>query len=292
MAFPLFALFKVGKKVAEHTGFVEAPDRNRPKKSAWIVLQILRFFTIIVLASVAVAEWSMIIKDGVPEAFFVFHAITHIAVSFFACFLIISEMGILKNYFFDNWPLFSDSHGLVWLGLTMILLGFKLLGNLTEEANSQDNLTMPLWRTVLAAGILNIIFGVFNVLCSFVYKTPMYTAREVRTFGSKLDGKNNAKEYDYETSTHRSESVREKPQPKWKRITRTFARGGKPNISHPMPVDESSQYSSDIEANYGYDDNRHHPEPRGSPIAPGVVRPPTALHPMNRYSEVSDMTRF
>ncbi|KAJ2905234.1 hypothetical protein MKZ38_005936 [Zalerion maritima] len=288
MAFPVFALFKIGKKVAEHTGFIEAPDRNRPKKSAWIVLQILRIFSIFVLVGVAVAEWCMIVKDGVPEAFFVFHAVVHAFVSFFVIFLILAECGLFKGYFYDNWPLLSDSHGLSWLGLIMIMLGCKMLGNLTEDANSQENLTMPIWRAVLAAGILSIIFGFFNIICSFVYKTPMYTSREVRCFGSKLDGKNSAKDYDFETSTHRTTSVRSEKQPAWKRLTRPFVgHGKKPSISAPMPADDA-HYGSDVES--GYDDRQ--PDPRGSPIAPGVVRPPTALHPANRYSEASYINRF
>ena len=292
MAFPILALLKAGKKVAEQTGIVEAPDRNRPKKSAWIVLQILRILTMLVLSGVVVAEWCMIIRDGISEAFFVFHAIIHVFVSFFAIFLIISELGMFKSYFYDNWPLLSDTHGLVWLGLIMVLVGSKLLGNLAEEANSQENLSMPIWRAVLAVGILNITFGFINIVCSFVYKTPMYTAREVRAFGSKLDGKNSAKEYDYDASTHRSTSVRSnEKQPAWKRLTRPFVGGVKKrSISSPMPTADESHYAvSDVEAGYDGDESQHR---RGSPIIPGVVRPPTALHPVNRYSEVSHMNRF
>ena len=293
MAFPILALLKAGKKVAEQSGIIEAPDSNRPRKSAWIVLQIVRVLTILMLAGIIVAEWCIIIRDGIPEAFFVFNAVIHVFVSFFAIFLIISELGMFKSYFYANWPVLSDSHGLVWLGLIMVFIGSKLLGNLAEQANSQENLSMPIWRAVLAVGILNIVLGFINIVCSLVYKTPMYTAREVRAFGSKLDGKNSAKEYDYDASTHRStSSVRSnEKQPTWKRLTRPFVGGVKKrSISSPIPAADKPHYAvPDVEASCDGDEPQHR---RGSPIIPCVVRPPTALHPVNRYSEVSHMNRF
>lgn len=79
-------------------------------------------------------------------------------------FLIVSELPIFKNYFARNWPLLSQSHGFVTLGVAMIVLGVNILGNLNKEATSQKSLGMAFWRIVIASGILVFVLGFFNIV--------------------------------------------------------------------------------------------------------------------------------
>jgi hypothetical protein len=78
-------------------------------------------------------------------------------------FLIISELPILKEYFSNDWPLLSTSSGFVALGVAMIVLGFSVLGSLDKPASNQKALDLAFWRAILAAGIVSIVMGVFNV---------------------------------------------------------------------------------------------------------------------------------
>jgi hypothetical protein len=71
---------------------------------------------------------------------------------------------LFKAYFARCWPLLSDDFGLVFLGLTMITLGFNTLGNLNKVATSIENLGLPLWRVVIAGGILSAMMGLFNII--------------------------------------------------------------------------------------------------------------------------------
>lgn len=79
-------------------------------------------------------------------------------------FLIVSELSILKPYFNAYWPLLSEKSGFLCLGLAMLILGFNILGNLNKPATSIQNLGLPLWRVVIAGGILNSIFGCTNII--------------------------------------------------------------------------------------------------------------------------------
>lgn len=50
------------------------------------------------------------------------------------------------------------------LGVTMILLGNAILGNLNKEATSQESLGLAFWRIVIASGIVVIVMGFVNIL--------------------------------------------------------------------------------------------------------------------------------
>ena len=52
----------------------------------------------------------------------------------------------------------------------MIILGFNILGNLNKSATSVSNLGLPLWRIVIASGILSSLMGLFNIIA--VSKSP------------------------------------------------------------------------------------------------------------------------
>jgi hypothetical protein len=46
----------------------------------------------------------------------------------------------------------------------MIILGFNILGNLNKGATSAQSLGLPLWRIVIASGILSSVMGLFNII--------------------------------------------------------------------------------------------------------------------------------
>jgi hypothetical protein len=54
--------------------------------------------------------------------------------------------------------------------MAMIILGFNILGNLNKSATSVSNLGLPLWRIVIASGILSSLMGLFNIIA--VSKSP------------------------------------------------------------------------------------------------------------------------
>jgi glucan phosphoethanolaminetransferase (alkaline phosphatase superfamily) len=79
-------------------------------------------------------------------------------------FLIVSEVNLFRSYFARHWPMLSVESGFVFLGLTMIVLGFNILGNLNKNATSQESLGLPMWRIVIASGILSSLMGFFNIV--------------------------------------------------------------------------------------------------------------------------------
>jgi hypothetical protein len=79
-------------------------------------------------------------------------------------FLLISELNVFRSYFARNWPLLSPEHGFVFLGTSMVILGFNILGNLNKPATSIANLGLPLWRIVIAGGILTTVLGFSNII--------------------------------------------------------------------------------------------------------------------------------
>lgn len=59
----------------------------------------------------------------------------------------------------------------------MFALGFNILGNLNKPATSIEKLGLPLWRVVIAGGILTSIMGFFNVVAVSPLLLPV-----IRTF--------------------------------------------------------------------------------------------------------------
>ncbi len=58
----------------------------------------------------------------------------------------------------------SPEYGFVFLGMSMIVLGFNILGNLNKPATSVSSLGLPMWRVVISAGILTSLMGLFNII--------------------------------------------------------------------------------------------------------------------------------
>jgi hypothetical protein len=254
--------------------------------SGHLILNVLRAFTIIALLCVAVSSWVMIVMTGIKNNFFFFDAASHFFTSCIAVFLTVSETGLFATWFQNNWPSFSVNHGLSWLGYAMVMLGCHILGNLNKDAISPENLGLPLWRLIMASGILSLTFGFFNVICSLVFRdgTNGITSRHIRKDGSLASPDTSI----YDSSIHREKATSSDDDKKnrWTRRFTVFAGGKRPVISKPILHHDLERGETD-----SWDGND-----RRSPILPDVKRPATALHPINsrtnRYSEASHLARF
>lgn len=98
------------------------------------------------------------------KQFFFFDATSHVITAISGLFLIVSECSLFRSFFARNWPLLSPSHGFVTLGCAMMVIGLNMLGNMNKEATSQQSLTMPFWRLLVASGILAVVIGFFNIV--------------------------------------------------------------------------------------------------------------------------------
>ncbi|KAI9789687.1 MAG: hypothetical protein M1816_005862 [Peltula sp. TS41687] len=152
----------------------------------YIILNILRVMNIIALLMVIVASWVMLVKTFVVSKFFFFDAVSHLITSFVGIFLIVSELPLFKSYYTKNWPLLSQSSGLVTLGAAMVVLGVSILGNLNKEATSQESLGTAFWRIVISSGVLVSLLGFLNIIASFIFRDSALdiTARQVRAKGA------------------------------------------------------------------------------------------------------------
>lgn len=267
----------------------------------YITLNVIRVLNIISLLLVAIASWVMLVMTVKTSNFFFFDGVSHFITSVIACFLIVSELGFWTSYFARNWPNLGPESGFVCLGLAMIILGFNILGNLNKGATSVANLGLPLWRVVIAAGILSSIIGLFNIIATYVFSNSALgvTGRQVRGHGASSYPKGSLKDnLSLSSGSTRRPETTDLPSyhapptpPQGERRTSRFGFKMPIRISHigkPIPANQE-QFAKW--------------EDRSSPVVPEVQRPPTALHPaMNatgpaypassRYSVVSNMTRF
>lgn len=191
----------------------------------------------------------------------------------------------------------STESGFVFLGISMMVLGFNILGNLNKSATSVQNLGLPLWRIVIASGILSVLMGLINIIATYVFCNSKegITGRQVRSHGAvPKDGAGVGKPFSLSSGSTRRAEKTELPIYNTSAEDRRKSRFGlkfpirMSGISRPVPNDPEQFQKWDS---------------RSSPVAPEVQRPPTALHPAynhtgpqyprsSRYSEVSDMTRF
>jgi hypothetical protein len=269
------------------------------------VLNVMRGGNIIALMTVAVSSWIMIVMSGLTQHFYFFDTTTHFFISTISLFLILSELQFsrfLKDYFTNNWPIFGPDHSFVWLGLSMIMLGNNMLSNINKPAFNIDTLGLPLWRTVLASGILTITFGVFNLVVSLLFRDGAnnITARMIRRDGNLAAAKvDQADIYSYSTHSARPVSYRADDEDaghanKLKRMTQRYTSAifgrknngyddgdveKRPNISGPMPVIRDNNDDDALPA-------------RNSPIAPGVARPDSAMHPMRHHRLNDDVSIY
>ncbi|KAF4121669.1 hypothetical protein GMORB2_2077 [Geosmithia morbida] len=291
-----------------------------------VILQVLRVCTIIVLGTAVVSFWALAVKINMTKAYFVFDAASLVFMSAVSLFLAISELPFGKRFFEQHWPAFSPRHGLGWLGFALVMVGCDILGKLNNPKMQADDLGMPWWRLVLASGILNLVFGLLNVVATFALHDWLggQNVRVIRTIGAaSADASNPSKEYDVGSAYASSSSGGggrktlagrvfgfALGKAKQKAGMASGGRGGGKNassslprfeISHPIPHGKESEDSSRVAAHDAHDDPSHndYDESQTSPIQPGLARPSNAFHPAfwkgrpasSRYSE-ANMSRF
>ncbi|KAF4451370.1 hypothetical protein F53441_5636 [Fusarium austroafricanum] len=271
-----------------------------------IFLQILRVLTIISLLTAGAAYWVLIIKINTSKGWFFFEILSHAIMSLISICLIISELPFWRSFFANHWPVFSDEHGLCWLGVGLLLVGTNLLGNLNSPYHASDEMGLPFWRLVLASGILTCTFGVLNLISTLIFRGKNVNARKIRANGSLADEESFGKPHsNYSASLTNSE----RPKKTFMSFFWNRNRGGgstatRPHISQPIARERDLErnapphYEQHHEPAYGSRPSHDSEEDRRSPIVPEVRRPDTALHPMNirphspsMYSE-AHMSRF
>ncbi|KAK3304539.1 uncharacterized protein B0T15DRAFT_494991 [Chaetomium strumarium] len=276
-----------------------------------VALNVLRALNLIGLTAVMLASMAMPVLSGLKGHAFFFDAVTHVLVFIFSAFLFYSELPLpsrFKEWYRRNWPVLGPDHSLAWLGLGMIFIGFQVLGDLVKPAYTIDTIGLAWWRAILAAGILSLTFGFFNIVGSIVFRVSAsqtqigmkITCRQIRTHGKLALQHASNQSIDTGFSEHYSPPHRDnwsahgwskeaadvEPSSAVKRLTRVLNpmnfRRSRIQISKPIPQD-----TLDVEQR-GHDN-------RASPIIPDIQRPPTALHPAftggSRYSE-AHMDRF
>jgi hypothetical protein len=263
----------------------------------YIILNVIRVLNIISLLTVVVASWVMLVMTVKTSNFFFFDGVSHFIAASIGLFLIVSELTLFKTYFAKNWPMLSVESGFVFLGMSMIVLGFNILGNLNKSATSVNNLGLPLWRIVIASGILSSLMGLFNIIATFVFCDSVHgiTGRQVRSHGAAIPKDTATKSFSLSSGSTRRPASPELPTYNTSTEDRRKSRFGikfpirMSGISRPVPNDPEQFQKW---------------ESRSSPVVPEVQRPPTALHPYHTgvpqpqyprsstYSEVSHITRF
>jgi len=252
--------------------------------SGYVILNVIRVLSIITLAVIAAGSWIMLVRTVQTSNFFFFDSVSHFMTSTISIFLIVSELPFFKGWFSRNWPLFSEESGLITLGLSMLMLGCHMLGNLNKVATSQENLGLPFWRAVVAGGILGLTLGVLNIIAHFVFRFSKkgITSRQIRAHGAKVllddlpksmrSGSTGPRSFDLPQYTKDTENRQSK-----------FKFGFKFNnpirtslISRPVPTD-TEQFKEW--------------ESRSSPIAGGLQKPPPARHPAYTASVYSRNSR-
>ncbi|RDA90542.1 hypothetical protein CP533_5667 [Ophiocordyceps camponoti-saundersi (nom. inval.)] len=264
-------------------------DAGSLRGAGMVVLQMMRACTVITLAAVAASCWIFIIMVDKERNYFVFECATHFFRFTLCLVLIVSEFPVIKlvkGYFRRNWPVLSDQHGLVWLGIFMVLIGCDMFGNLNRSAYDADNLGPHYSQLILASSVLAIVFGGLNIICSFIWRDASdgITCRDVRSNGSLAERRQSLP--DYASATYsKASSVGSKGKSS-KAFMSSFWNRKKEEKSRPV----ISGPIHDMEHGGSQDDDRR------SPIVPGLKRPNTALHPMHAhrssiYSE-AHMSRF
>ncbi|CZR59694.1 uncharacterized protein PAC_09588 [Phialocephala subalpina] len=255
----------------------------------YITLNVIRVLNIISLLLVAIGSWIMLVMTVKTSSFYLFDGVSHFITSVISIFLIVSELNVFRSYFARDWPLLSSEHGFVFLGTSMFALGFNILGNLNKPATSIEKLGLPLWRVVIAGGILTSIMGFFNVVATFVFCDSKLgiTGRQVRSDGAAIPSSSasgtGTKAFSLSSgSIRRSESplpsynVAEEQERRKSRFPQVFGRLARPkNFSISKPVLNDPEQFQKWES-------------RSSPVAPEIQRPPTALHPAYNHGIAHD----
>ncbi|AEO61885.1 hypothetical protein MYCTH_2312607 [Thermothelomyces thermophilus ATCC 42464] len=240
-----------------------------------------------------------------------------------------------KGYYERNWPVLGPDHSLAWLGWGMVFIGFEILGEAWKPAYTVETLGLDWWRAILAASILSATFGFFNICASVIFRTSfegprgekvIVTSRQIRTHGKLAvqHAANKSDDIEHSFASHYSPPHRDnwsgrswskeeeaaEPSSAVRRLTRVLnplnfnfrkSRISRIHISKPiLPQDLVVDDDLVNRGHSGHGSSGHGADggDRGSPVVPGLQRPPTALHPAytgeSRYSKYSaaHMDRF
>jgi hypothetical protein len=161
-----------------------------------VILNVIRVFNLIGLAAVMMASMAMPILSGIRGHFYFFDMMTHVFFFLLSTFLFVSELPVpwkrLKEYYERNWPVLGPEHSLAWLGWGMVLIGFQILGDMWKPGYRPEVIGDDWWRAFLAAAILSVTFGFFNIAASVIFRLSpdattdhvRVTSRQIRTHGN------------------------------------------------------------------------------------------------------------
>ncbi|KAK4121796.1 hypothetical protein N657DRAFT_647287 [Parathielavia appendiculata] len=315
---------KANKKAVKKTKQVRKPpsmfilgQNSKLLGVGHVLLNVIRALNLIGLAAVMMASMVMPILSGRTNHFYFFDMATHIFVFLFATILFVSELPLprrwLMRWFEGTWPVLGPNHSLAWLGVGMIFIGFQILGDLWKPAYVVETIGLEWWRAIVAASILSVTFGFFNIIASIIFRTEtetgmVVTVRQIRHYGSLAVSKATKKSMDMEQERSLKSDYSPEHRDNWpahtwskveeavgpsaavRRMTRMLNpmnfRKSRIQISKPIPQD-----MDDVERGY----SSHSHGDRASPIIPDLQRPPTALHPAmtggSHYS-AAHMDRF
>lgn len=288
----------------------------------YFALNVLRIANIIVLLLSAITSWAILVMSFKIGDFYFFDGVSHVVISIICIFLICSESGIFDRYFAKHWPILGPESGLVFLGVSMILLGSSILGNLRmqfvrdpdeDEDEDENGLGVSLRHLVLGSGILISIFGLFNIIATYVFsdRAQGINGRQMRIYNNayKVRKTDSFKAFNISKNSTGDSTV-ESPHHQVSPVERKKSRFRLPltisNKSSHSRTQSQSKLSMKISMPIQQKDDLEKGEKHAhkvSPLFPELERPPTALHPAykqndasypasSRYSVVSDMTRF
>lgn len=280
---------------------------SKMASSGYIILNLLRVANIISLLLVAVASWVIIFMIIKTNSFFFFDALTHLTLSFISLFLLLSELSLFERYFEKHWPLLSSESGFVFLGMSMIMLGSGILSHFDKAEISVNKLGLPLWRAVISSGVLSSIFGLFNIIATYVFCDYVQgiTSRQVRIHGVNVRAKmpESYRPFSISSSSMRRLSPLILPRYNTSSRHRRLSSFRKPN-SFIYPLKHHSVQDSIISTHtFGSSSlseeklkELNKPLPVIKAKFPPISTPRThhlaAPSVSSKYSEVSNMTRF
>lgn len=253
------------------------------------VLQFFRVATIIALTASAASCWVLMIKVSKSRTYFVFECMSLFFTSIACVVLILSEVPVLKfirRYFRNTWPVLSETHGIGWLGVAMIVIGCNILGSLNQPAYDHKHIGGHFSALIIASGILSLTFGALNILGGFIWRDGKdgITSRDIRAHGSLAKKREQLPSYNGSPASSIRNEKRSTMSAFWHKID--SKQKGRPIISEPILSHQNPGYT-------------HPDEDRTSPIVPGIQRPSTALHPMHTghsgrssHYSVANMKRF
>lgn len=268
-----------------------AASRKSIQGHGVIILNIGRLFNACTLILVAAAHWIMIVTSGLSGQFHFFDFATHLFTFALTVLLFMTELGWPASFIAQRWPVFGDEAGFLVLGGLQIAMGCSTLADLDKPAYYVDSVGLPLWRTILAAGILSIIFGFVSIISTFLFqdREAHVSARMVRDNGLLARGIDD--DNMYTASSHHGSSisgryekgsVHSHQQPggwtqKARRLTQVFARkpsGGNGGDGYDAQVHPASR-----------DGGRSAYDNEGDI---GIKPPRASIHPLYRRAGFDD----